>query len=498
MSELHLPWLELSILFSLLGAIWVGRLREPHVARNYALVFSGLSLVTCTGAWLDFDFLDATQADDSLNLLPHLIGRELFIIDEFSAPLLPLAALLYFLTALATQQTKVRRFSFAWNLASEAMLLAMFSCKEPWGIIGLLALGTVPPYLELRDRGKPTAVYIIHMALFILLLVVGWTFVEVEGIGRVHTLMAVVPLLAAILVRSGIAPFHCWMTDLFEHASFGTALLFVTPIAGAYAAVRLVLPIAPDWVLRSIGLISLMTAVYAAGMALIQREARRFFCYLFLSHSALVLVGLEIVTSTALTGALCVWLSVGLALGGFGLTLRALEARRGRLSLTHYHGLYEHTPELAVCFVLTGLASVGFPGTVGFVGTELLVDGAVEAYPYIGVAVVLAAALNGIAMVKTYFILFTGTRYASAVSLTIRMRERFAVLLLAALIVGGGLVPQPGVVSRHRAAEVLLAEREKLAPPPTTGEHSSHSESHPKSQSESHQETHSETEAAHH
>ena len=117
------------------------------------------------------------------------------------------------------------------------------------------------------------------------------------------------------------------MTDLFEHATFGTALLFVTPLVGAYAAVRLVLPIAPDWVLRSIGLLSLATAVYAAGMALIQRDARRFFCYLFLSHSALVLVGLEMVTPIGLTGALCVWLSVALAMGGFGLTLRALESR---------------------------------------------------------------------------------------------------------------------------------------------------------------------------
>lgn len=467
MTDLHLPWLELAILFCLIGSAWVSRQRNPHVARNWALFFSGSALVSTVGAWLDFDYLDASQADDAFHMLSHLFGREVLIMDDLSAPLLPLAALLYFLVPLATLQTKVRRFSFAWNLVSEAILLALFSCKEPWGIIGLLAVGTIPPYLELRERGKPTHVYIIHMALFVLLMIVGWTFAEIEGIGRIHTLWVVVPLLAAILVRSGIAPFHCWMTDLFEHASFGTALLFVMPIAGAYAAVRLVMPIAPDWVLRSIGLASLFTAVYASGMALVQNEARRFFCYLFLSHSALVLVGLEIVTPMALTGALCVWLSVGMALGGFGLTLRALEARRGRLSLTHFHGLYEHTPELAVCFVLTGLASVGFPGTVGFVGTELLVDGAVEAYPYIGVAVVIAGALNGLALVKAYFSLFTGTRYASAVSLKIRTRERFAVLLLTALILIGGIYPQPNITSRHRAMNALLHEREALAPTPT-------------------------------
>lgn len=478
MTDLHLPWLELAIVFCLVGAVWVGRLRNPHVARNWALVFSGLALVATTGAWLDFDFLNAVQADDSIHLISHLAGRELLIMDELSAPLLPLAALLYFLVPLATLQTKVKRFSFAWNLVSEGILLAMFSCTEPWGVIILLSVATIPPFLELRERNKPTHVFIIHMALFMLLMVVGWTFAEIEGTDRPHSLWVIVPLLTAILVRSGIAPFHCWMTDLFEHASFGTALLFVAPIAGAYAAVRLVMPIAPDWVLRSIGLASLFTAVYAAGMALVQTEARRFFCYLFLSHSALVLVGLEIVKPMALTGALCVWLSVGMSLGGFGLTLRALEARRGRLSLTHYHGLYEHTPELAICFILTGLASVGFPGTVGFVGTELLVDGAVEAYPYIGIAVVIAGALNGMALMKTYFILFTGTRYSSAVSLRIRTRERFAVLLLAALILAGGIYPQPGVLSRHQAVETLLALRQKLAPAPSMPEAPPHGDSH--------------------
>src|SRR5262249_50020072 len=156
-----------------------------------------------------------------------------------------------------------------------------------------------------------------------------------------------------------------------------TALLFVTPLTGAYLAVRLVLPVAPDWMLRSIGLLSITTAVYAAGMALIQKEARRFFCYIFLSHSALVLVGMETATRLGLTGALCVWLSVGLALSGFGLTLRALEARHGRLGLTSFRGIYEHTPALAICFLLTGLASVGFPGTFGFIGMEMLVDATV-------------------------------------------------------------------------------------------------------------------------
>ena len=95
---------------------------------------------------------------------------------------------------------------------------------------------------------------------------------------------------------------------------------------------------------------------------------------------------------------------------------------------------------------------------------ELLVDGAVGANLFVGLVVVLAAAVNGIAVVRAYFLLFTGGRHASAVSLAITPRERFAVLTLAALILGGGLVPQPGVASRHRAAEALLKEREARRP----------------------------------
>ena len=54
-------------------------------------------------------------------------------------------------------------------------------------------------------------------------LVMGWAFVEWEGRGQtIYTWWAIVPLLGAVLVRCGIAPFHVWMTDLFERAKFST------------------------------------------------------------------------------------------------------------------------------------------------------------------------------------------------------------------------------------------------------------------------------------
>jgi NADH-quinone oxidoreductase subunit M len=470
MNPLHAPWLELAIGSAVVGSASVSRIREPNGAYRWGLGFTGISLLCTLLAWFGFYFDIPAASIARYSVQPWLFGGQPFQLDELSAPLLPAVALLHFLTALATARTHMRRFSSSWSLASAALRLAMFSCQQPWALVGLLAAATVPPYVELVNRGRPVGVYVLHMAIFVGLMVIGWSAVDTAAnITSPQAQWGIVLLMAAILVRCGTIPAHCWVTDWFEHASLGIAILHIVPLSGVYAAVRLVLPIAPDWILRSIGLISLATAVYAAGMACVQRESRRFYAYLFLSHASLVLVGLELHTPLSLTASLCLWFSVIFSLGGFGLALRALEARFGRLALINYHGLYSHSPTLAICFLLTGLACVGFPCTIGFISTELLVDSAVHASPLVGFSVVVATALNGIAVVRAYLLLFTGTRHTSTVSLEISPRERVSVLTLAALVLGGGLYPQPGVNSRHLAAEEIFEQRRTLGLEPVEG-----------------------------
>ncbi len=473
MSELHLPWLELAVLLPLLGAVVVGRMPSADQARLWTLGILGTSLAGTLGAWVDFVRLDSLEAHDRWDLLHSLTGRDLLVLDEFSAPLLALVSLLGLLAVMGTLKTKLQRVSFTSLLLSQAVAVAIFSTKEPWLLIGLLVLSVFPPWWELLRRGKPTGVYQFHLGLFVLLLIAGWWLVAGFDEGAWLHYFGGVLLVVAVLIRSGVAPLHCWMTDLFEHAPFGSSILFVTPMAGAYAAVRLVVPEAPEWSLKLLVWAPMLTSVYAAGMALVQQEVRRFFVYLFLSHASLVLVGLETATTEALAGGLSVWFATSLSLAGFGLTLRSIESRLGRLSLADYHGLYEHMPNLAILFLVTGLASVGFPGTIGFVSTELLVDGVIHQYPWTGVAIVFAAALNGIAVVRVYFRLFTGPRHSTAICLRARPAERLSVLILVALMIGGGVYPQPFLASRYHAAEHLLSERSGDHPQPLPhGEHS--------------------------
>jgi NADH-quinone oxidoreductase subunit M len=459
MIPLPLPWLEAAILIALLGAVSISRVRNLDRAWRWGVAFTGVVLACTVLASLGFYLQKSTEMQSDWgqwSLQAYLFGRPFLGLDELNALLVPAAALLHFLTALATARTKMRRFSLTWSLSAEGFHLAKFGCTDPLVLMGLLTLGAVLPVVELINRGRPTRIYVLHMGLFVGLLFAGGMLLVGAAGNPARLTAAAIVLLVAVLIRCGVVPAHCWITDWFEHASFGIALLYVIPLSGVYAAIRLVLPIAPDWILHGIGLMSLVTAFYAASMALIQCEVRRFFAYVFLSHASLVLVGLQLHTAIALTAALSLWLAFILSLGGFGLVLRALESRFGPLSLRRHHGLYEHSPMLAVSFLLTGLASIGFPGTFGFAAADLLVEGALGANLFVGLVVIAVGTLNGIAIVRVYLLLFTGARHTSTVSLELGLRERIMVLTLAALILGGGLFPQLGISSRQRAADAIL------------------------------------------
>ena len=472
--DLHFPWLELSIFIPLVAAIVCFFSSDQAKAQRVAFIASVVTLVLAIGEWLDFWTLESFSAHDRGSLFLRLFGREPFVVDELSAPLLPMAALLFTLTIAVTMRSKVSRVSFGLTMLAEAIILATLSCKEPVVLVGLLVLGLIPPWLELRARGESTRMFTAYLTLHIGLLAAGLGVLAFGGGGAVSTNVAGALLLGSSLIRAGVFPAHSWIVDLFERATFGTALLFVVPMTGAYVVMRLVLPNVPVWALHGVAVLSLLTAVYAAALALVQNDGRRFFAFLLISHTSLVLAGLELANPVGMTGALCIWLANGVSLAGFALILRAVESRIGRIGLDQYHGLFDHMPYLGGIFLLTGLASIGFPGSLAFFGMELLVEGTVEIYPMVGMIVVLAAALNGVAVLRAYFRIFTGKRHVATIPLTARPAERIALVSLSLIVLGAGLWPGAAVASRHHAAEALLKLRKQTGVDAGQGDETPH------------------------
>jgi NADH-quinone oxidoreductase subunit M len=393
-------------------------------------------------------------------------GEAIVRVDTLSAVLLPFAAGLWLLTVAVTPRAALDRgglrrtalatlITLASFLTESAVVLLLLSVASIWTFLSALA----DPIHRYQRRvvasylGFSTLVFGVGVALLI-------------GPGVRNTTIETAALwliVIAALVRKGIVPFHAWVPEVFDHGRLGPAILFSAPQVGAYMTVVLIVPRASPDMLRMIAILALGTAVYGAALALVQTSARRALGYLFMSQSALVMAGLDCTSTSALAGGLLVWLSAGMAFAGLARSVLVLEARRGRLDLTTYHGGYERMPLLAISFLVMGLACTGFPGTLGFVGQEHLVDGAVDAFPVMGFAVVIASALTGLAVVRMYFSLFCGRSDALASSgfrLGLTPREAWTFVALALTLVGFGVAPRPLVNSRFAASDDILRLRQ--------------------------------------
>src|SRR3954454_23577884 len=98
MHELRFPWLELCTLLPALGAFWITWTNGQDAARRRCLIVCGLTFFCAVAAWQDFESMHTAEAHDRWDLLALPFHKDLLVVDELSAPFLPMAALIYFLT----------------------------------------------------------------------------------------------------------------------------------------------------------------------------------------------------------------------------------------------------------------------------------------------------------------------------------------------------------------------------------------------------------------
>ena len=422
------PGLELAALVPLFGAGLVALSSGEFWSRRLAVLASFASAALAlaavadggAGAWLALDPL----------------GRSLFV----------LVALVHLLVLSATSRVRADRRHFAGLLLGQSLRLGAVAAPGPFALVAFLALEAVLVWLECAWRGGRGRVVAYHLGASVACLVLGTAGV------RAQSDLAPWLILAGVVGRAGLMPMHLWTADLFQQARISPAVLALTPGVAALAAFRLLVPAGSEAALGALAALAIVTAVVSAMLAVVQADARRALGLLIQSHTALIFVGAGVQTPLGAAGALCVWLSLVVSLTGLGVVATALEARFGRLTLSGYAGRYDRSPGLAVAFLVMGLGSVGFPGTFGFPAAELLLNGALDANLALGAGLVVAAAFNGLAVLRAYSHLFLGPRGAEVVPLGLTPRERLSLLSLAAIVVVVGLVPAPVVRERHAAA----------------------------------------------
>jgi NADH-quinone oxidoreductase subunit M len=112
---------------------------------------------------------------------------------------------------------------------------------------------------------------------------------------------------------------------------------------------------------------------------------------------------------------------------------------------------------LTVFFFLIGLASIGLPGTAGFLGEHLILLGAFRADRRVAVVALLGVVLGAAYLFVHFERAFLGpiTRPAVERIRDLRPRELLILASLSAIILGAGLFPAPLVTLTDSSVRAL-------------------------------------------
>jgi NADH:ubiquinone oxidoreductase subunit 5 (subunit L)/multisubunit Na+/H+ antiporter MnhA subunit len=328
--------------------------------------------------------------------------------------------------------------TFARIVALIAQADLFFILKQPlalalvWGLTALTLWSELRSKLELRPLARLFAFYhapsVVFFSIGALLLTEG------------HATLALVPLGAGVVLRQAAFPLHSWFPALLERAPMGVVVAFFGPALGVYAHLELLAQGLPEGLGNEAAMIAAVSAIVAGALGTVQTDARRAIAYVIMSQSNLIAFGLENHGEVARAGTFLTWQVLSLATSGLAMTLGALSVRRGSLTLLIPHGSFSKTPRMAVAFLILGFGSVGLPLTLGFVAEELLVQGSTAEHPHLGLALILATALNGINVIRCFFMLFSG-RDENNGEWDLLPRERSALSLAIFLLFVGGIAP---------------------------------------------------------
>ena len=257
-------------------------------------------------------------------------------------------------------------------------------------------------------------------------------------------------LFLGFAVKMPLFPFHTWLPDAHVQAPAPVSVLLAGVLLkmGAYAMIRMGVLMLPEsahrfaLVLLAAGVVTLF---YAGFMALYETHLKKMVAYSSISHMGLVAVGIATLSAPGLSAALFEMIGHALIISPLFLIAGFLHHRTGSWQMEDMGGLMQRAPYLSALFVFAGLAALGLPGTMGFVGELTILLGAVDAY-----GVVLALIAVGSIFSAGYLIrAFRRVIYGECSPLLLRSDLRpdaplFAVLVaFAALILFFGLWPQP-------------------------------------------------------
>ena len=205
--------------------------------------------------------------------------------------------------------------------------------------------------------------------------------------------------------------------------------------------------------------LSIVAVIYTSLVALMQEDMKKLIAYSSVAHMGFVTIGLFTLSTQGVEGGLVVMLSHGLVSSALFLCVGVVYDRMQSRLIVSYGGLVHRMPIYALVFMVFTLASVGLPGTSGFVGELLVLVGAYQVASWLAALAATGIVLGAAYMLWLYRRVVFGELEKEALKSILDLNRR-EILVFAPIIVGVlwlGVYPNSFLDVMHVSVENLIA-----------------------------------------
>ena len=391
--------LAVAVIIALFGreVVWARVLAGAAVLADFALSVVVFALYDRSEGGLQF-------VDRMENWIPvESFQVQFFLgVDGLSAPMVLLTGLLGMVAVFGSWSVKHRvREYFVWLLALQTAVMGVFTSLDFLMFFIFWELELVPMFFLISIWGSGRREY--SAMKFVIFTFIGSAFMLVGILALFfstdpHTFdMTLLPeairgaslvlpiglifalLFVAFAIKLPVWPLHTWLPDAHTDAPTAASVMLAGVLLkmGAYGMIRVSVAMFPGvvsdvaWLLATAGVVNVL---YGAVVTMRQTDLKRLIAFSSVSHMGFVLLGISSVVGAAgsvsslgLTGASLQMFTHGTITGLLFLVVGFVYDKVHTRYIPDLGGLATRMPLLASAMLLAGLASLGLPGTSGFV-----------------------------------------------------------------------------------------------------------------------------------
>ncbi len=267
-------------------------------------------------------------------------------------------------------------------------------------------------------------------------------------------------------------PFHSWSPDGYAGAPTAVSMIHagVLKKIGGYGLIRLgllVLPLGARFWAPLIAGLAIINVMYAAYIALAQKDLKYVIGYSSVSHMGYVLLGFACLNVVSVSGAVANMVAHGVMSALFFSMIGFVYEKTHLRSVTELRGLAHQMPRVATGFMLAGMASLGLPGLIGFIPEFTIFVGSFSVYPVFAILAISGIIFTALYTLRVLAKVLFGPRdskfdrYKDA-----RGVEMMPLVILGIALVGFGIFPQALMGMVGSGTEQLMPLLDRIAEVP--------------------------------